>query len=68
MGNQAFDFVCRMKISAYAAGDHSASCGGGAAINDAALTLIRRTGQKPRPAREAFAEHKWSAIRLVMNA
>jgi hypothetical protein len=37
-------------------------------IRNAVLTLIRRTGQKPRPAREAFAERKWSAIRLVMNA
>lgn len=37
-------------------------------IRNAALTLIRRTGQKPRPAREAFAERKWSAIRLVMGA
>ena len=36
-------------------------------IRNAALTLIRRTGQKPRPAREAFAERKWSAIRLVMK-
>ena len=25
------------------------------------MTLIRRTGQKPRPAREAFAERKWNA-------
>lgn len=37
-------------------------------IRCASLTLIRRTGKKPRPAREAFAERKWSAIRLVMNA
>ena len=37
-------------------------------IRNAALTLIRRSGQKPRPAREAFAERKWSAIKLVMNA
>jgi len=36
-----------------------------AEIRNAALTLIRRTGQKPRPAREAFAEQKWKAIRLV---
>jgi len=36
-------------------------------IRSAALTLIRRIGQKPRPAREAFAERKWSAIRLVMS-
>lgn len=39
-----------------------------AEIRNAALTLIRRTGQKPRPAREAFAERKWSAIRLVMKS
>jgi predicted transposase YbfD/YdcC len=37
-------------------------------IRNAALTLIRRSGQKPRPAREAFAERKWTAIRLVMNS
>lgn len=39
-----------------------------AEIRNATLTLIRRTGQKPRPAREAFAERKWAAIRLVMRA
>jgi predicted transposase YbfD/YdcC len=39
-----------------------------AEIRNATLTLIRRTGQKPRPARKAFAERKWSAIRLVMRA
>lgn len=38
-----------------------------AEIRNTALTLIRRTGQKPRPAREAFAERKWGAIRLVMG-
>ena len=37
-------------------------------IRNAALTLIRRTGHKPRPAREAFAERKWTAIRLVMRS
>ncbi len=31
-------------------------------------TLTRKLGQKPRPAREAFAEQKWRAIRLVMTA
>jgi hypothetical protein len=36
-------------------------------LRNTALTLIRRTGQKPRPAREAFAERKWNAIRLVMR-
>ena len=39
-----------------------------AAIRDAALNLIGKTGQKPRPAREAFAEQKWKAIRLVRTA
>jgi len=39
-----------------------------AEIRNTALTLIRRTGQKPRPAREAFAERKWSAIRLIMSS
>jgi hypothetical protein len=34
-------------------------------IRDAALTLIRRSGQLPKPAREAFAENKRAAIRLV---
>jgi hypothetical protein len=37
-------------------------------IRNAALTLIRRTGQRPRPAREAFAEQKWKAIRLVRTS
>ena len=37
-------------------------------LRNAALTLIRRTGQKPRPAREAFAEQKWKAIRLVTES
>jgi hypothetical protein len=37
-------------------------------FRNAALTLIRRTGQNPRPAREAFAERKWRAIRMVINA
>ena len=36
-----------------------------AELRNAALTLIRQSGQKPRPAREAFAENKWNAIRLV---
>lgn len=39
-----------------------------AAIRDADLHLIRKTGQKPRPARESFAEQKWKAIRLVRQA
>lgn len=37
-------------------------------IRSAALTLIRRSGHKPRPAREAFAERKWAAIRLVIKS
>jgi hypothetical protein len=37
-----------------------------AEIRNATLNLIRRTGQKPRPAREAFAAREWKAIRLVM--
>jgi len=37
-------------------------------LRNAALTLIRRSGQKPRPAREAFAEQKWKAIRLVRTS
>lgn len=37
-------------------------------MRSATLTLIRLSGQKPRPAREAFAERKWAAIRLVMNS
>jgi hypothetical protein len=32
------------------------------------LNFIRKTGQKPRPAREAFAKQKWKAIRLVRTA
>lgn len=38
-----------------------------AELRNAVLTMIRKTGQKPRPAREAFAEQKWSAIRLIME-
>ena len=38
-------------------------------IRNATLNLIRRrTGSKPRDAREAFAESKWKAIRLVMRS
>ena len=39
-----------------------------AEVRNASLNLIRRSGQKPRPAREAFAEQKWKAIRLVRSA
>lgn len=38
-----------------------------AELRNTALNLIRQTGQKPRPAREAYAERKWSAIKLVMD-
>jgi predicted transposase YbfD/YdcC len=37
-------------------------------LRNAALNLIRRSNQKPRDAREAFAENKWTAIRLVMTS
>jgi predicted transposase YbfD/YdcC len=37
-------------------------------LRNAALNLIRRRKQKPRDAREAFAENKWTAIRLVMTS
>jgi hypothetical protein len=37
-------------------------------LRSAALNLIRRRNQKPRDAREAFAENKWTAIRLVMTS
>jgi len=39
-----------------------------AELRNAVLTTIRQTGQKPRPAREAYAERKWSAIKLVMGS
>ena len=37
-------------------------------LRNAALNLIRRRPLKPRDAREAFAENKWTAIRLVMTS
>ena len=37
-------------------------------IRNATLNLIRLRGEKPRDAREAFAENKWTAIRLVMGS
>jgi hypothetical protein len=40
----------------------------GRPLRSSTLNLMRRTGQKPRPARKAFAERKSSAIRLVRNA
>jgi hypothetical protein len=39
-----------------------------AELRNAALTLIRRIGKRPRPAREAFAEQKWKAIRLLLHS
>ena len=39
-----------------------------AELRNTALTIIRQTGQQPRPAREAFAERKWTAIKLVMGS
>jgi predicted transposase YbfD/YdcC len=36
-----------------------------AAIRTAVLNHIRQSGEKPRPAREAFSENKWKAIRTV---
>jgi len=37
-------------------------------IRDCALTLIRRKGRKPKPAREAFAANPRAAIREVITA
>jgi predicted transposase YbfD/YdcC len=39
-----------------------------AELRNASLTLIRRSGNKPRPAREAFAARPWAAIRAVMTS
>jgi Transposase DDE domain len=39
-----------------------------AALRDATLALIRQDGQKPRPAREAFAANPKRAIRRVIGA
>lgn len=39
-----------------------------ASLRDAALTIIRQTGQKPRPAREAFAANPKRAIRRVIRS
>jgi len=39
-----------------------------AELRNASLTLIRRSGHKPRPAREAFAARPWAAIRQVMTS
>lgn len=38
-----------------------------AEIRNAVLTMIRKSGQKPKPAREAFAERKWTAIKLIIE-
>ena len=37
-------------------------------LRNAALTMFRRTGQQPRPAREAFAARHWKVIKLVMTS
>ena len=39
-----------------------------AELRNASLTLIRRSGHKPRPAREVFAARPWAAIRVVMTS
>jgi len=39
-----------------------------AELRNASLTLIRRSGQKPRSAREAFAARPWAAIKTIMTA
>lgn len=39
-----------------------------AEFRNTCLTLIRRAGRKPRPAREAYAARPWSAIKAVMNS
>jgi Transposase DDE domain len=39
-----------------------------AELRNSALTLIRRSGEKPRPAREAYAARPWSAIKAVMTS
>ena len=39
-----------------------------AELRNASLTLIRRSGHKPRPAREAFAARPWVAIKTVMTS
>lgn len=39
-----------------------------AEIRNAALTMIRRSGHKPRPAREAFAARPQAAIKAVMTS
>ena len=39
-----------------------------AEIRNATLTMIRRSGHKPRPAREAFAARPRAAIKAVMTS
>lgn len=39
-----------------------------AEFRNTCLTLIRRAGAKPRPAREAYAARPWSAIKTVMTS
>jgi hypothetical protein len=38
-----------------------------ALLRNTVIALVHATGQRPRPAREAFAENKWRAIRLIMG-
>ena len=39
-----------------------------AELRNSTLTLIRKSGQKPRPARQAFAARPKAAIRAIMTA
>ena len=39
-----------------------------AELRNATLTLIRQSGAKPRPAREAYAARPWTAIKRVTTA
>lgn len=38
-----------------------------AVLRNAVIALVHATGQRIRPAREAFAENKWQAIKLIMG-
>jgi hypothetical protein len=37
-------------------------------MRNATLTMLRRTGQKPRAARQAYAARPKAAIRLVLRS
>ena len=39
-----------------------------AELRNATLTIIRRSGAKPRPARESYAARPWAAIKRVTTA